>query len=332
MNIVSLLSYVKKPLSKVEAFLINFEKDLCTLVPNTPNISFQLSSGKKLRAALLLVCAGENMNKPHIIRLASIMELLHYASLIHDDILDDEEERRGELPIYKVISPKLSLLLGDYILTKAFEYLPDENHRTNSKILLNLVAEMCLGEFSQQALIDTNSLNREAYTHVITQKTANFFAKACHIGCSFNPQFSHLIIELEQFGLNYGIAFQILDDVLEILDHLKEGSSSRKFDFIDGINTLPYILFHDKIVETKNTELLTLFEKAKESPNSLLILHQAMGEQGIFGLIQNELELSLTSALKALTPIKKTPSYALLSKATELLLDKAKPLLAYQNE
>ena len=110
---------------KIEEQISFFEESLNSIINTKPNqINFKINDGKKIRASLLLFSGGKEQNNADIIEAATTIEMLHYASLVHDDILDQEQERRGEAPMYKLLNLKESVLLGDYILVQSILNLP----------------------------------------------------------------------------------------------------------------------------------------------------------------------------------------------------------------
>ena len=218
-------SPIQATLTKLEEQLHRFENNLSAITKSdTTPIIFNLSEGKKIRAALLLFSSGIASTSDAVIETATAVELIHFASLVHDDILDQESERRGEKPLYKQLSTKKSLLLGDYILTKALQDIPETIYIKASKALLSIISEMCIGEFSQLQMKEDDieqTQYRQNYYDVNFKKTALLFGKVCYIGSLFNKTLSEdEHAAYMRFGENFGMAFQFLDDTLEIAQQL----------------------------------------------------------------------------------------------------------------
>lgn len=299
---------IQSSLTQIEKQLHGFEKNLSRLTDTDTNpIIFNLSEGKKIRAALLLFSSGKAYSSDPVIETATAIELIHFASLVHDDILDQESERRGEQPLYKQLSTKKSLLLGDYILTKALQDIPETIYIKASKALLSIISEMCIGEFSQLQMKEDDIAQtqyRQNYYDVNFKKTALLFGKVCYIGSLFNNTLSDdQHSAFMRFGENFGMAFQFLDDTLEIYQQLSGEKEVHVFDAAQGIVTLPYLNYAENVLQIQTPEAFNQFKRNLKDPQKLNTIHQAMKNEQIFESVLDVIQTHIIHAKRALTGI-----------------------------
>ena len=296
---------IQASLSKLEEQLHGFEKTLSKLTESDTNpIIFNLNEGKKIRAALLLFSSGEAHASDPVIKTATAVELVHFASLVHDDILDQESERRGEEPLYKQLSIKKSLLLGDYVLTKALQDIPETIYINASKALLSIISEMCVGEFRQLYMKDESihqTEYRQYYYDVNFKKTALLFGKVCFIGSLFNKKLNNEGHQaFMRFGEHFGMAFQFLDDTLEIAQQLNGQTDTQVFDAAQGIITLPYLNYAENVLKIQTIEAFSQFKNDLKDPKKLQSVHLSMKREKIFTSVLNVIQTNITLAKRSL--------------------------------
>ena len=214
---------------------------------------FFMMKGKHFRPALTLFCAGIvnaqllPEDKERVIHLAASFELLHSASLIHDDVIDGDMRRRGERTLNSRFGNKVAVLAGDIVFSKAFsgfsQVLPPENVQAMTK----LTERMCDSEIVQ---IENWKLSREVYFEIIRGKTAGFMAECCGMGAALGGGTESEIMMLREYGLNFGIAYQLVDDILDgdtasslnITIKDAEMYAERAIDTIQTFQSTPYYL------------------------------------------------------------------------------------------
>lgn len=305
MNLDNIYQPIQIHLAQLEDDLNQFEDLLKTVsFSSSESTHFKLKEGKKIRAALLLFAAGHPNDMGDAIKAAAAIEMLHFASLVHDDILDQEKERRGEEPVYQQLSLKKALLLGDYIMAQSLLSLPEPIYAKANQALLSIVSEMCVGEFIQQQMKETEMTLpdfKQAYFDVNFKKTALLFGKACAIGSLLNPALSggHLD-SLQKYGENFGMAFQFLDDTLEIVDQLVHASETRVFDAPQGILTLPYLLYAESTLKITTQKEFTTLKRQLASNDHLAQVHQAIRDHNIFSKVSGVIISYLDEAKEAL--------------------------------
>ena len=202
------------------------------------------SGGKRIRPILTLLCAklfNYNQDLNHIY-LATAVEFIHTATLLHDDVVDESTMRRGNNTANIIWGSKASILVGDYLFSQAFKLMSLCKHPETLEILSSAAVKIAEGEVNQ--LVNSNSLNLsfDEYIGIITGKTARLFAASCAVSGSIANQDPKIINALYQFGLNLGILFQITDDQLDYFAAKDELGKNLGDDFIEGKITLPIIL------------------------------------------------------------------------------------------
>jgi octaprenyl-diphosphate synthase len=198
--------------------------------------------GKRVRPAVLLHSAhilGEATDL-HI-ALGTVVELLHNATLVHDDVLDEALLRRQVKTLNNVWGNEASILFGDYLFAKAYTLAAKLHDREANLILARTVEEMCVGELSQIATKFNFDLSEEQYLQVIYYKTGSLFATACRLGSVENAADPGAVEALAHYGKCFGIAFQIVDDCLDITGDEREMGKSLGTDLEKGKLTLPVI-------------------------------------------------------------------------------------------
>lgn len=196
----------------IDSFLMKVQNDK---VRQNFRIFFNVR-GKYLRPILLMLATGSIAGDKRcfdepLYRLGLILELLHSASLIHDDIVDGDEERRGEKTVNQVFGNKIAVLAGDTLFSYAFKEATSNYEKEFNVPITNLALEMCMSELIQANKVDS----KETYLSVIRGKTAHFMAVACELGARYA---NGNIIEIErmhQIGMNLGMTYQMVDDMID---------------------------------------------------------------------------------------------------------------------
>ncbi|MEI8345539.1 MAG: polyprenyl synthetase family protein [Candidatus Omnitrophota bacterium] len=205
------------------------------------------SSGKFLRPAMAILSyrlSGGGGSR--IIRLAAALELLHTATLIHDDIMDTSQYRRGHPTVWARYGTNLSIIAGDYLFSKAFAALNELNDRRLGPTLVCCAKTMCLGQALQIRLRGGDVPKTSVYLKTIEQKTASLFEAACVSGAQLAGGTPAFIRRMRVYGHNLGMAFQIVDDCLDFTGQRPLMGKSSGTDLLKQDLTLPVILFLGK--------------------------------------------------------------------------------------
>ena len=199
--------------------------------------------GKRLRPILTLSCAKmlKVKNKNHI-KLAAAVELLHTATLLHDDVVDESNYRRGKKTSHILWDNKSSILVGDFLLGKAFQLMVETKSLECLQILSNAASIIAEGEVFQ--LVETNNIKikKNKYIKIIESKTAALFSSACVVGGIVSGANRTQKKNLFDFGKNLGTAFQLIDDAMDYDGLSSKMGKNNGDDFFDGKITLPVIL------------------------------------------------------------------------------------------
>ena len=201
-------------------------------------VSTLAAGGKRMRPLLVLLCAGPAAGR-EAVRAATAIELVHMATLVHDDVLDAAPLRRGLPTVVARSGRDRAVAAGDLLFSRAFaELAADPAARRQVEILAGASVALARGELAQRHDAFDTRITIERYTHRCTLKTAALFECACTIGAAREPEAEAALVA---FGREIGLAFQILDDVLDVLGPPERTGKARGTDLLDGTVTLPFI-------------------------------------------------------------------------------------------
>src|SRR5687768_16854773 len=176
--------------------------------------------GKMLRPTLVLLagkaCGGGELTDAHV-TLATVVEMVHMATLVHDYVLDEAELRRKGVTINHLKGNEAAVLLGDYLISHSYHLCSSLDSQFASRLIGRTTNKVCEGELLQIHHRDNYNLDEETYFQIITRKTASLCATCCLLGAKYAGANEFTIGQLELFGLSLGIAFQIQDDILDIV-------------------------------------------------------------------------------------------------------------------
>lgn len=257
------LSIIKQPISsELCDFIDLFNKSLS----HTDGLLSQAlghirnRGGKRMRPILILLMAKNFGEISDVTQHAAVgLELLHTASLVHDDVVDESGERRGQKSVNAMFDNKVAVLVGDYILSTALLHVS----YTHSEIIVRYLAELgrtlSNGEILQLSNIQNQDISEDVYYQVIKQKTAALFEACAAIGALSAGAPEEEIQEAKKFGQNLGIIFQIRDDIFDYYDQANVGKPTGN-DMAEGKLTLPVIY---ALRSTGNQDMLALAKKVK---------------------------------------------------------------------
>jgi octaprenyl-diphosphate synthase len=257
------LSIIKQPISsELCDFIDLFNKSLS----HTDGLLSQAlghirnRAGKRMRPILILLMAKNFGEISDVTQHAAVgLELLHTASLVHDDVVDESGERRGQKSVNAMFDNKVAVLVGDYILSTALLHVS----YTHSEIIVRYLAELgrtlSNGEILQLSNIQNQDISEEVYYQVIKQKTAALFEACAAIGALSAGAPEEEIQEAKKFGQNLGVIFQIRDDIFDYYDQANVGKPTGN-DMVEGKLTLPVIY---ALRSTGNQDMLALAKKVK---------------------------------------------------------------------
>ncbi|MDX6693667.1 MAG: octaprenyl-diphosphate synthase [Blastocatellia bacterium] len=208
------------------------------------------SGGKRVRPALTLLAnyaVGGEAARPNSIRMAAVMEFLHTATLVHDDIIDNAETRRNRPSINSRFGNQTAVLMGDWLYMSAFETSLAERSLPILDILTTVTRKMTEGELLQLTLLGRTDLSEAQYLDILQRKTAFLFSACCEIGAILGGADEERQSALRNYGLQLGTAFQLIDDLLDFTATEETLGKAAGADLLEGKLTLPliYLLEHD---------------------------------------------------------------------------------------
>lgn len=230
---------------------------------------FMARSGKMIRPALVLLagsCFGQ-ITDEHI-QVAAMVEMLHDATLLHDDVLDDGQTRRGVPTINRVWGNESAVLLGDFVLSRVFR-MAAELDPPVAKVVAETAVRVCEGELRQVTQKQNWQLTEDEYTSIITDKSAVFFSGCCRLGGLLSRAENSQIEALASYGLHAGIAFQIVDDLLDIAGDEAQMGKAAQSDLSKSKLTLAAIHLLGAVDASAREQIHALLNDPTESGGKL---------------------------------------------------------------
>jgi geranylgeranyl pyrophosphate synthase len=203
------------------------------------------AGGKRLRPMLVYICAGDEAGDAVVAAGASV-ELLHMATLVHDDVLDRADLRRGRPTVFAAGGRGAATTTGDLLFSRAFAVLVRAGDADAVRTLSDASSALARGELVQRADAWSSSVTRERYLERCELKTARLFQAACRLGASLGGLGADAVDTLAEFGRRIGVAFQIFDDVLDVSGPVEQTGKARGTDLLDGTVTLPLIVARER--------------------------------------------------------------------------------------
>ncbi|RUM52148.1 MAG: octaprenyl diphosphate synthase [Methylococcus sp.] len=200
------------------------------------------SGGKRLRPVLLLLAAKAlSYEGTHHLMLAAVVEFIHTATLLHDDVVDDSDLRRGKNTVNAVWGNAASVLVGDYLLSKTFEMMVCTGNMRVMDLVSHTTTAIAEGEVLQLLNVHNPATTEERYLEVISRKTAILFSAAAQLAAVLTESSEETELALKNYGLHLGIAFQLIDDVLDYKADPEQTGKNIGDDLSEGKPTLPLI-------------------------------------------------------------------------------------------
>ncbi|GAB4381503.1 MAG: polyprenyl synthetase family protein [Salibacteraceae bacterium] len=259
---------IKRPIAaEMNAFEQKFRQSMKSAVPLLDKITHYIvkRKGKQIRPMFVFLTAkalGEINESTY--RGASLIELLHTATLVHDDVVDEAYQRRGFFSINALWKNKIAVLVGDYLLAKGLMLGIENREYKQLEIVSNAVKQMSEGELLQIEKSRGVNLNEEVYFEIIRQKTATLIASCCACGAASVNADDHTIEAVRQIGENIGIAFQIKDDLFDYGMSGKTGKPTG-IDIQEKKSTLPLIYAINKNHSSEARKMLSIVKRERKS-------------------------------------------------------------------
>lgn len=265
---------IQKELDAVEEELNEFTKSPNKIVSEISSYLFK-NAGKRIRPALLILCSKLcGYSGDEHITMSSLVETIHTASLLHDDIIDNSNTRRGQESVHTKWGPNITVLLGDYLYIKTISNSLKSRHRQIVQILTDVSSKMIGGELNEYYVSWNLDIDEHNYLDIINEKTASLFSASCQIGGILGNAQDKKEKILADFGTNLGMTFQIIDDLLDYSGDKKTMGKPVLSDLREGRITLPLIYTLQNDGKKNRSRILDLLKKKELDKSSLEeILH-----------------------------------------------------------
>ena len=252
-NLQSLLDLVSDDMGQVNGIILDKAQSNVDTIPELARHLID-SGGKRLRPMLTIASAGicGYQGAGHI-RLAASVEFMHTATLLHDDVVDESDLRRGQKTARLLWGNEASVLVGDFLLGQAFKMMVDVGSLTALRILSNAASVIAEGEVMQLAASKNTATTEDDYLAVIDAKTAALFSAAAEVGAAIAERPCSEQAALRSYGRNLGLAFQLVDDALDYSGEQARLGKTVGDDFHEGKITLPVVLAYRRGDETERT-------------------------------------------------------------------------------
>jgi octaprenyl-diphosphate synthase len=301
---------VEPDMLRVNATILSRTGSEVTMIPEVANHLIK-SGGKRLRPMLTLAMAQlAGYGGDGHIKLAAAVEFMHTATLLHDDVVDESEMRRGRLAARILWGNEASVLVGDFLLGQAFKMMVEVGSLRALEILSSAAAVIAEGEVMQLAAAKNTATTEDEYVAVIRAKTAELFAAACEAGPALAGRAKSEQAACRSFGMNLGIAFQLVDDALDYGGKAAKLGKNVGDDFREGKITLPVVLAFRRGAEVERDFWRRTIEQGDHAENdlehavALMIKHRALEDtikraRHYGAIAKDALELFPTSEFKA---------------------------------
>ena len=280
------------------------------------------AGGKMLRPALVLLCSklGENSDREQAIKAASVLEMIHLASLAHDDIIDSAKTRRGVPTLFAQAGAKQAVLAGDFLLARALALIStEESGIMNAQVVSNALVRLCESELEQDAGQGNYWISKTTYFRRIGGKTASLFALSCYAGASIGKLSKLERMVCHRIGYAMGMAFQIQDDILDFVGKKEKLGKNTGKDLKEGIPTLPLLLaLETESFMPEQNRKLTAILRAKNTPLSKASVTKAVAMVEILGGVQKADSIAQSYKDRALRDIKTLKNQEIATQLTKL--------------
>ena len=320
----ALKSSVEEKLALVEERIKNQLVSEVDLVQNMANYHLN-TRGKRLRALLTLGSAKlcGYLKGGRDINLAACVELIHAATLIHDDVIDNGEIRRGKKTLNSVWGNQSSILIGDYLLSRCFEMMVEDENLEVLKLLSSTSAKIAQGEILQLQHKGEIDMLEETYFKIISSKTAELFAAATKVGAILGNKNNKIKDALGFYGKNLGLIFQIADDTLDYNSDLNLFGKKIGNDFFEGKITLPIILLSQKANSSEKNQIKEFFSKKNRDEKNFQIILKLIKKYNIVKECYKKAEHFINLASNSLSILENSEEKKIFENLTSFSLERS---------
>jgi heptaprenyl diphosphate synthase len=304
LRLASIYRHIKTDLEKVEVLLAqSMDTDQSELKQSSTHLL--RAGGKRMRPVFVLL-AGRfgKLNREQVIQVAVALELIHMATLVHDDVIDNSSLRRGKPTVKAQWDNRVAMYAGDYIISRALHIISDIQIPKVHQALSQAIYLMCRGEIDQIRDLYTSDLSTKQYLSRIKRKTALLMSISCHLGALVSEASPNVIRYLRLYGYYVGMSFQLTDDVLDFTGDEKTLGKPAGSDLRQGNVTLPVIYALNHLPDAEKAILHTFLSSKGDqtlTPEALSLVKNAGGNEFT-------LELSKRYLQKASDELEKLPA------------------------
>lgn len=294
---------LESEMQEVNSLILEKLESPVTMIPEVAK-HLIMAGGKRIRPLLLLACS--KLFKPHeprAVSLAVVVEFLHSATLLHDDVVDEGDYRRGKITANRVWGNQASVLVGDFLFTRSFQLMTQDGCPEVLHVLSNASYRIAEGEVLQLMTCQKKDFTREKYFDIIEAKTAILFAAATKLGGIVCDRSVAEKEALNEYGRNIGLVFQIIDDLLDYMSPVEEIGKEPGNDFREGKVTLPVILAYETLSDSEKEKIETLFNKPDKTKSDFLAVKDILSNCGITQLVLQHATFYANKAKKNLENI-----------------------------
>ncbi len=320
------LQNIKAPIAnELEAFEKHFRDSVRSRVALLDKIMHYIvhRKGKQMRPIFVLLSAkmcGDITPKSYTA--ASLVELLHTATLVHDDVVDDSHQRRGMFSINALWKNKIAVLVGDYLLSRGLLVALDNEAYDILQIMSRAVRDMSEGELLQIEKARRLDISEEVYFDIISKKTASLIAASCAAGAASVTDDKETIERFYNFGENIGIAFQIKDDLFDYGD--ADVGKPRAIDIKEKKMTLPLIYTLQQVSSSRRKELIRTVEKHNTNKVKVKELILEVYQSGGIAYAEQVMEQYVQKALDIVEAIPPSPATTSMKELISYVIDRKK--------
>ena len=283
------------------------------------------TGGKRLRALLTLGSAKlcGYLKGGRDINLAACIELIHAATLMHDDVIDNGEIRRGKKTLNFVWGNQSSILVGDYLLSRCFEMMVEDGNLEILRLLSSTSAQIAQGEILQLQHKGEIDMLEETYFKIILAKTGKLFAAATKVGAILGNKNNKIKDALEFYGKNLGLTFQIADDSLDYNSELNLFGKKIGNDFYEGKITLPIIVLYQKANDAEKIKIKEFFTKKNRDEQNFKVILELIKKYNIISQCYKKAEHFIDLASNSLSIFDNSDEKRILEKLTSFSLERS---------
>ena len=288
-------------------------------------VHYLSSGGKRIRALLTLGCSelcGYSKGLRDV-NLAACVELIHSATLLHDDVIDKSVVRRGKKTANKIWGNQSSILVGDYLLSRCFEIMVEDNDPEVLKLLSSTSSKIAQGEVLQLQHKGEVDILEEIYLKIISLKTASLFAAATKVGGIITNKSNKEKEALQFYGKNLGITFQIADDTLDYNSNLNLFGKKIGKDFFEGKVTLPAILVYQKANIHEKEFLRKIFKQKNKSEEDFRLMLKLISKYDVINECYKKAEYFINLASNSLSMFSPSKEKSTLENLTSFSLERS---------